>query len=314
MKKVAQYFDAVFGEAHSFEAFRPSVPLFLDRYSFYRAKVLGVPLVLAIVDRDEQTPLEYRDVGKRLADKVGMPVVFVFEALMTNKRNALLRHRVPFVIPGRQFFLPPLFELREREPRGIAAGERLHYPAQAVLLRELVAGDVASQSLKDLGVLLGFSAMSMTTAANELKAHGLAEIRGAMPRHVVFPIKGKALWEKARIHLTSPVKRRIYLAEDRAGLPVAGISALARRSMLNSDRQVTRAIGETDYKGCLPLKTVETLDEAESVLEVWGYDPLKVGGKEVDDFSLWLSLQKEAAVDPRVEGELDSMMEGRKWL
>ena len=62
------------------------------------------------------------------------------------------------------------------------------------------------------------------------------------------------------------------------------------------------------------MKTVDTLDEAVSVLEVWGYEPLKVGGKEVDDFSLWLSLQKEAAVDPRVEGELDSMMEGRKWL
>ena len=314
MKKVAQYFDAVFGEAHSFEAFRPSLPLFLDRYSFYRTKVLGVQLVLAVVDRDEQMPLEYRDVGERLADKIGMPVAFVFEALPTNKRNALLRHRVPFVIPGRQFFLPPLFELREREPREIVAGERLHFPAQAVLLRELVAGDVASQSLKDLGALLGFSAMSMTTAANELKAQGLAEISEGMPRHVVFPIRGKELWEKARVHLASPVKRRVYLSEDRAGLPVAGISALASRSMLNPDRQVTRAIGEADYKGCLPLKTVETLDEAVSVLEVWGYDPLKVGGKEVDDFSLWLSLQKEAAVDPRVEGELDSMMEGRKWL
>ena len=312
--KLAQYFDAVFGEAHSVEAFCPSLPPFLDRYAFYRTKVLGVPLALAVVDRDEQTPLEYRNVGEQLADKIGMPVVFVFEALLTNKRNALLRHRVSFVIPGRQFFLPPLFELREREPRGIAVGERLHFPAQAVLLRELVAGDVASHSLKDLGALLGFSAMSMTTAANELKAQSLAEISEGMPRHVVFPTKGKTLWEKARIHLTSPVKRRIYLAEDKAELPVAGISALASRSMLNSDRHETRAIGEADYKGCLPLKTVETLDEAVSVLEVWGYDPLKVGGKEVDDFSLWLSLQKEAAVDPRVEGELDSLMEGRKWL
>ena len=77
MKKVAQYFDAVFGEAHSFESFRPSLPLYLDRYSFYRTKVLGVPLALAAVDRDEQTPLEYRDVGERLAVKIGMPVVFV---------------------------------------------------------------------------------------------------------------------------------------------------------------------------------------------------------------------------------------------
>ena len=55
MKKVAQCLDAVFGEAHSFEAFRPSLPLFLDRYSFCRTKVLGVPLVLAVVERDEQT-------------------------------------------------------------------------------------------------------------------------------------------------------------------------------------------------------------------------------------------------------------------
>ena len=54
----------------------------------------GVPLALAAVNRDEQTPLEYGDVGERLAVKIGMPVVFVFEAMLTNKRNALLRHRL----------------------------------------------------------------------------------------------------------------------------------------------------------------------------------------------------------------------------
>lgn len=313
MKKIANYFDAVFGEAHSFKKIRPSLPLFLDRYSFSRTKVLGVSLVLAAVSNDEQPPLEYRDIGERLKAKLGSPVVFVFDALPTNKRNALLRHRVPFVIPGRQFFLPPLFELREREPKQVVLGERLHFPAQVILLRELVAGDVSVLSLKELAALLGFSAMSMTTAANELKARGLAEISEGMPRHVVFRFRKRDLWDKARVHLTSPVRKRIYLSEDRDDLPLAGISALATRSMINSDRQVSRAIGEADYKRCLPLKTVETLDEATTVLEVWGYDPLKIGGMEVDDFSLWLSLQKEAAVDPRVEGELERMMEGRKW-
>lgn len=314
MKRIASYFDAVFGGAHSFEAFRPSLPLFLDRYLFYRTKVLGLSLVLAVVKEDEQTPLEYRNVGEQLSTEIGAPVAFVFDALPTNKRNALIRYRVSFVIPDRQFFLPPLFELREREPKQVAVGERLHFPAQAVVLRELTAGNVAAQSLKDLGASLGFSAMSMTTAANELKTQGLAEVSEGMPRHIVFRFSGRGLWEKARPHLVSPIKKRLYLAEDRDELPESGISALARRSMLTPDRQVTRAIWETAYKGCLPLRAVDTLDEAVAVLEVWGYDPLRIGGKEVDDFSLWLSLQEEAAVDPRVEGALESMVEGRKWL
>jgi len=312
-KRIASYFDTVLGGIHSIESFHPELPLFLNRYAFSRTKVLGHPLVLAFVENDEQTPMEYQSVSEKLRIELGEPVAFVFESLPTNKRNALLRYHVPFVIPGRQFFLPPLMELREHEAKRVVVRERLHFPAQAVVLRELTVGDVAMHSLKRLGDILGFSAMSMTTAANELNAVGLADIVEGMPRHIVFASQGRELWKAACPHLGSPVKKRLFLVEDRKNLVTAGISALAERSMLNPDRRVVRAVGETGYKTLLPLKTVETVDEASAVLEVWGYDPLRIGGKGVDDFSLWLSLQPDAAVDPRVEGELESLMEQRKW-
>jgi len=166
-------------------------------------------------------------------------------------------------------------------------------------------------SLKDLGECLGFSAMSMTTAANELKATGLAEIRAGSPRRIVFVEKGRSLWEAARPRLASPVKKRVYLSADEPGLPLAGISALSERTMINPDRQVVRAVSEGAYKAMKDLRVAENLDESATVLEVWGYDPLKIGGAAVDDLSLWLSLQREAQVDPRVEGELKSLLECR---
>lgn len=311
--RIRCYLEGLTGLPIVLEKSRLALPPFLDRYEFYKTRICGLALALATVRNDEQTPLEYKRVGEKLESYLKAPVAFVFNTLPTNKRNALLRHRVPFVIPGRQIFLPPMIELREHEPREVFVGERLHFPAQAVVICELLRGDVSALSLKDLGERLGFSAMSMTTAANELKAIGLAEIRDGVPRRIVFALKGKDLWERARPHLSSPVKRRLYVVSDVLDQPVAGMSALSERTMIASDRHVIRAVGETEYRKLGKLKAVESVDEAAAVLEVWGYDPLLVGNGAVDDFSLWLSLQQEAKVDPRVEGELESLMEGHKW-
>lgn len=312
--KIIRYLERLTGGPCSLRSLSPSLPLYLKRYRFYRTRIFGVTLVLAVVYADAQTPLEYKSAGVKLESSLGAPVIFVFEFLSTNKRNALLRHRVSFVIPGRQCFFPPLFELREHEPQPVVVGERLHFPAQAIVLRELLKGDVSSLSLKALGDQLGFSAMSMTTAAKELKATGFAEIRDGSPCRIVFAEKGRTLWETTRSRLASPVKKRVYLSADMPGLPLAGVSALSERTMINPDRQVVRAVSEGAYRAMKDLRVVENLDESMTVLEVWGYDPLKIGGVAVDDLSLWLSLQREAHVDPRVEGELESLLESHKWL
>ena len=54
----------------------------------------------------------------------------------------------------------------------------------------------------------------------------------------------------------------------------------------------------------------DSKDGAQSVIQVWSYDPVVIGGDGVDGYSLYLSLKD--ANDPRVQGELADMMKEMK--
>ena len=68
-----------------------------------------------------------------------------------SKRNALIGNHVPFVIPGRQFYFPPMLDLKEWSAKPVVFGEFLSYSAQAVVLRELLFKDVAKTHTIPIG-------------------------------------------------------------------------------------------------------------------------------------------------------------------
>lgn len=111
------------------------------------------------------------------------------------------------------------------------------------------------------------------------------------------------------------------MAEDRAGLPLAGLSALAEQTMLVPPAQPVYALGEAAWQALCEHTPGLRLDDepmADAVcVELWCYEPrnlMLVGGLNVapcvDPYSLALSLRDEAAVDERVSLALADLMGG----
>jgi len=293
-----------------------------DRYRFFEARILNHSCLLMVDNGDrEDPPSTIRKHIDQVQAKWSGPVIYVRDRITAYNRKRLLEQKIPFVVPANQMYLPMLgVDFREhfRTPRPDISG--LRPSSQAVLIYALL------QNAENLGptalaTKLGYSAMGMSQALDELEAAGIGEStatgRGS-DRRLRFNAPKREVWVKAEPLLKTPVKSRHTIHMTREGNhpgPQAGLSALAHYSMLAEPENVTIALGREDWKSFLKKSAAKTVIEDEPgtmAVEVWGYAPtLFAGDGWVDRLSLYLSLRDTK--DERVQAALERMMKENSW-
>ena len=304
-----EYMREVFDEKFRCETIKAELPLFLERYELHRGEIWGLPFVFAFDENAKDEPGEYAKMGRRLKTELGTDVVFVFKRLATAKRNSLIRNGVSFVVPGLQIVIPPNFRLHERVPRAVVPAQSLRPSSQAVVIRQLICGDVDGEELREIGKTIGYSEMTMSNVAAELSELGVVEVFD-WPKRMRFKQSGRALWEALQARMKSPVVKRIYNRVGNPVLPKAGISELAERTMIGEGKRPVYACVKGDERKREFCDPVMYSDEAASELEVWSYRP-DICGAEIDPLSLHLSMRDRN--DPRIQGELEKMLGGVQW-
>jgi DNA-binding MarR family transcriptional regulator len=191
-------------------------------------------------------------------------------------------------------------------------------PAQVVLLRHLLGKPTGELSLRELAAELGYSPMTLSTVRAELEELGLcATDQKGRSSHLVFPAKGRALWEKAELHLRSPVRTRHWVKDlqEKKKVLKAGLTALAAVSLVSDDSFPTFAMKAPDFRSQLEkgdLIVCQGLEDATEQIECWTYDPhLLSDGPEVDILSLYLSLRDTH--DERVAGAIKHLLKEMPW-
>ena len=300
------------------------LPYFLqDAFQFVELELLGRPVVLAITPSNQKQSLG--DIRARL-DKVRaqgeQPVVFVTDALASYERKRLIEQKVPFIVPGNQLYLPDLgLDLREHfRLRAPSTGAPMSPSTQAILISALLNEPQASSwHPSRLASDMGYTPMTLSRTVRELNAAGLAATRKtgrAQWLHRELP--AQEIWEMARPLLRSPVRRTLWAVSD--SLPagrqwrLAGLSALARDSMLTEPRQPVYATTSAEWREALKAGAREAPEPSDytQALELWIYDPALVPGRDtVDPLSLTLSLQD--STDERVLQALDDLKGQLPW-
>jgi len=171
---------------------------------------------------------------------------------------------------------------------------------------------------KEAAARLGYSAMTMTRAFNELAATGLADVSSiGKERHLRLVAAPQDTWTKGLPVLRSPVKKRVCIqqVEQAAKGPRAGLTALAEFTMLAPPTRATQALRQKDWASLrLQHKVVEVPDQDPDAveIEVWSYAPAQFAENDlVDPLSLYLSLRDSE--DERIAGSLEELMEKVKW-
>ncbi len=309
-EQLEEYISAILDRAFAVEAFRPNLPLHMMRYDYCRGSLLGQDLVFALVCDDVQSAGEYERMAQLLKEEFARSVVFVFKSLPTPKRNSLIVHGVPFVVPKWQLFLPPNLHLHERPPAENAVRKSMRPTSQAFLIRQIVCGDIAGETSGNLSKRFGYSKMTISNVMSDFASIGLAEMKG-WPRRICFKTSGRKLWDAALPYLASPVKMTVPNKLNPSQLCLAGVAALAEYTMIGSDSIPTYACSLEESHNGKYLIPIEYEGDARSYLQVWRYNPRICGGGKVDKLSLFLSLRDSR--DPRIQAELEKLLEAMPW-
>lgn len=300
------------------------LPLFLKTmYKLHVVDLFKHSLVLAFqtARKDDRTPAEYEGHLNQLRGALrNEDVAFVLPDVPSYVRNRLIQKGIPFIVPGRQMFLPMLFvDLRERFPRRKAnVTGRISMAAQAVVLHHILRKPAQDLPLRALAEKTGYSAMTISNVAAELADIDICDVLvSGKIRNISFRNQGKALWDMLEPRFRAPnMRKRWVKATDpiKGALP-AGLTALSCLSSINDDPVPTVALREGVYRKLIESGEIEgcnSRQEAGVGIECWGYDPhLLTDGNTVDKLSLYLSLKD--TVDERVRKELRIMMEGVQW-
>lgn len=298
------------------------LPYFLrDAFEFRQLDILGHTVLLAL-DRSPEKP-SLGDIRGRL-DKVrsvaGQPTVYVTGALASYERKRLIEQKIPFIVPGNQLYLPDLaIDLREYfRQRPTSAESPLSPSAQAMLITALLRPRWEPEwHPAQVAAALGYTPMTLSRAVRELSATGLASVHKAgRSQYLTMAFSPQETWERASPLLRSPVQRTVWTsAPSQPDLPMrlAGLSALARRSMLAEPQLPVHAVSRTAWQSI--KSNLNQLPEAMPGAyewQLWNYNPaLQPNSDTVDPLSLSLSLRD--STDERVQSALDVLKEQLPW-
>ena len=300
------------------------LPYFLrDAFQFSELELLGQPVVLAIGRADAKQSLsEVRTWLDKVRALAGQPAVYVTDALASYDRRRLIEQKVPFIVPGNQLYLPDLgLDLREYfRQRAPATEAALSPSAQAMLITALLRQSWLSDwQPSKVADALGYTPMTLSRAVKELTAAGLATAYTVgRSRWLRMEHPPAQAWERAKPAMRTPVKRTVWVAAHGivAHRPsrTAGLSALARYSMLTEPKWPVYAMTAADWKAAMDAG-VRVLPEPEAGAQewqVWSYSPALVpDATTVDPLSLMLSLQDNA--DDRIQLALDELKGQLPW-
>lgn len=298
-----------------------SIPLLLrDAYLFFECMLLGIPwLVLCDRGSEERSPATIRKHLAMLRDKWHGELMYVHSLISTYNRKRLIEQKVPFVVPGRQMYLPQLgLDLREHIRKLQRVDSESFRPStQVVLLHALYHPD-RHFTPTTYAQHLGYSNMTLTRVFDELEAAGVISTTPiGKERTAKFLLNRRSAWERALPFLRSPVRRRVDVLVSGSKPPgvLAGLSALSYFSMLAPPEPTVYAVSGKTWRTAMKSGAFRVIPMAESgsqELEIWRYTPSVLTANDIaDPLSVYLSLRDSD--DERVETALEALLESVKW-
>lgn len=259
------------------------------------------------------TELEQIEVLKkhiaRIQKNENLPVVLVLKELTYRQKESLLREKIPFIVAGRQIYLPFMaVYLQERCNAEKKSREEILPSAQMLLLHFIYGGArelSTSQAAKDLKL----TPTSISRASKQLEKMGLLQIKKrGVQRILQSEDSPKMLFRKAENKLLNPIKRTIYIPKKFVGIDLleSGYSALAEYSMLNAPNVKCYATEKISQWNDVMTNSLQD-SQVQVAVEMWRYNPRKLSTRNmVDALSLALALREDA--DERVEEAVEEML------
>ena len=279
------------------------------RYRLQKATLDGKPAVF-VYPVAELDPVDaIKKHLRRIESAQGMPAILVPDHLTYRQKEYLLRDRIPFIVDGRQIYLPFMAVFLQERGDGERTETDVMLPSAQLLLLHYIGHGCGEMTTSEAAQKLGLTATSVSRASRQLEDMGLIRTEKRGVQKIISSGKTpKELFTTAENRMLSPVKRTIFVpkaAIDKE-LPLSGYSALSEYTMINPPTVTCLAAGSVSAREKLSTgRLQDPFDQFE--VEFWRYDPGKLtDGRCVDRLSLALALKDDR--DERVEEAVNEML------
>ena len=286
-------FTSVFGIPIKYEAWnhQDSLPVYIaGSYDFHTAYIGNRRCIMLAPTEELATLPALKKQITKIQQIDNVPVAFELASVSNYRRKSLIENNIPF-ITDKQVFLPFIGTMLsdEKEPQKLTG--KFVYSTQQLFLFYLYSKKKRLY-ISEAGKVLPFTAMTLTRAVKQLEATDLFLVaKDGVNKFIESKYKRDELFEKAKVYLTTPVRKTGYIDKTQVteNMVFAGETALSEKTMLNPSRVVTYAISEKDYDKT--LLTDELIDPDKQIrLELWAYNPKQFSeDNSADDISVVLS-------------------------
>ena len=301
---------SVFGISIKYEAWnhQDSLPVYIaGSYNFHTAYIGNRRCIMLTPTEELATLPALKKQITKIQQIDNVPVVFELTTVSNYRRKSLIENNIPFVT-DKQVFLPFIGTMLsdEKEPQKLTG--KFVYSTQQLFLFYLYSKKKRLY-ISEAGKVLPFTAMTLTRAVKQLETTDLFLVaKDGVNKFIESKYKRDELFEKAKVYLTTPVRKAGYIDKTQVteNMVFAGETALSEKTMLNPSRVVTYAISEKDYDKT--LLTDELIDPDKQVrLELWAYNPKQFSeDNSADDISIVLSFGDTN--DERIEEAVDELL------
>ena len=246
----------------------------------------------------------------RVQKTKNIPVVLVLDQLTYRQKDYLLREKVPFIVDGKQIYLPFMAVYLQERSDAEKIDKKELLPASQVMLLYFIYHGSGKQIMSCAVTDLKLTSTSVSRAVRQLEELGLLRTEKDGVQKVLYSeLSPEELFKKAHDNFQNPVKRTVYipLEQIQDTLLKSGYTALAGYSMLNEPNVVCYAADSISVWDSVDTKKLQN-GQTQAAVELWRYDPKKLAGTDtVDPLSLALALENDA--DERVEEAVEEMLD-----
>lgn len=297
------------------EVYKKLPLVYRGRYDIFTVETNGA-LWMAIHPKDDVGLVMLRRDRAGLEKMTGLNCAIFLDRTTFYIKEKMMEEGIPFVIEGKQVFLPFIGYLLSKEnERELVPVHLISFLTQKMLLmaiyerwNEVKVSDVAKR--------IGVSTKSASRCFDELEYLNI-DVLGmkGKSRVINIPDDRKQLWQQIERVLRNPVIRRFVLREDMKIEKKAGISALCEYSLLSDNVYPTYAVTKRELKasGVKVEKQVSELEEIGCVVLELGYFIDFLGKGFQDPLSVVLSLTGEEQEEERVDISINEMLEEYVW-
>lgn len=252
---------------------------------------------------------------KSAEEKLQRPCILCLDTLDGDQRRQLIKHKICFVIPERQIYLPTMGTyFTEKRLNAYKEASTLTPAAQLLILYHLQKEQTDNIGFQDLAMRLNYPPKTISLIASELQQAKLCNVVSLQGRvkGIAFKTQGRNLWNQALPMMSSPILKVGYLPSEESNAQLCILSyddALSHYTDMAQMPQHSYAVERRSETGKQLLAKVSTTNLSESKrIEFWKYNPATLAQNGYIDPLSMILIYKDHE-DERIQGQIERLIE-----